>query len=194
MDYACLSDTMLVKLLRADDAAAFREIYNRYWLVLFNTAKRKLYAVEVAEEIIQDIFSDLWERRGTLEVDHLKSYLFGALKFQIFNYIRSQLVQREYERHNASTFTDLDCQTENLLAFEDLFKAIESAIEQLPEKTRSIFRMNRLENYSVKEISVMMKISERTIEYHLTQSLRKLRNSLKEFVTFCSAFFIFFNS
>jgi RNA polymerase sigma-70 factor (family 1) len=183
MDYTYLSDSVLVKLLKAENSVAFREIYNRYWLVLFNTAKRKVYSAEIAEEIIQDIFTDLWERRGKVEIDNLKSYLFGALKFQIFNHIRNQLVQRDYENYSLKTNSIHDCQTENLLAYEDLLTAIESSIMRLPEKTRSIFRLNRLENRSVMEISVQLNIPERTIEYHLTQSLRLLRRELKEFVS-----------
>jgi RNA polymerase sigma-70 factor (family 1) len=184
MEYACLSDVMLVKLLKADDSAAFREIYNRYWYVMFNTGKRKLYTAEVAEEIIQDIFTDLWERRSTVQIDHLKGFLFGALKFQIFNHIRRQLVQKEYEKYSQNAHPFYDHHTENLLAYEDLFQAIENAIEQLPEKTRTIFRMSRLENHSVREIAAKLNIPERTIEYHLTQSLRALRKNLKEFVSF----------
>lgn len=192
MEYASLSDSLLVKLLKIGDEASFREIYNRYWYILFNTAKRKLYSPEIAEELIQDIFTDLWARKESLEIDHLKSYLFGALKFQVFNQIRSRLVQEAYEKYSLTNYSAHDRHTENLLAYEDLFNAIENAIKQLPEKTRSIFRLNRLENHSVKEISVLLHIPERTIEYHLTQALRLLRNYLKEFVSLSLAFLVSF--
>ena len=68
------------------------------------------------------------------------------------------------------------------IAFNELSTAIEKSIEKLPEKTRRIFTLNRLEYKSVKEISEQLTIPERTVEYHITQGLKALRIHLKEFM------------
>jgi RNA polymerase sigma-70 factor (ECF subfamily) len=72
---------------------------------------------------------------------------------------------------------------EEKIAYDDLTQSIEQAIEQLPEKTQHIFRLNRLEGKSTKEIVDILNIPERTVEYHISQSLRFMREHLKEFLT-----------
>ncbi|GAB3263218.1 RNA polymerase sigma-70 factor [Larkinella harenae] len=182
MDYSVLSDAVLVKLLQSGDAAAFQAIYRKYWQPLFTVARKKLYSEENAEELIQDLYVDLWERRETIQIDDLKKYLFGAVRYKILNHIKSLLIRQKYENFKSAHLPDFDCRTEELLAYEDLNKALEKGINHLPDKTRQIFRLNRLENQSVRQISASLRIPERTVEYHIMQSLRTLRFHLKDYV------------
>ncbi|GAB3908687.1 RNA polymerase sigma-70 factor [Larkinella knui] len=182
MEYTVLSDAALVKLLQTGDDEAFQAIYRKYWQPLFRVARKKLYSQENAEELIQDLFVDLWERRETIQIDELEKYLFGAVKYKILNHIKALLIRQKYENFKNTGLTDYDCETEDFLAYEDLSKAIELGIAHLPDKTRQIFRLNRMENQSVRQISASLCIPERTVEYHITQSLRTLRFHLKEYV------------
>lgn len=182
-DYANLSDALLVKLLKADDAEAFQEIYRRYWHMLFVMARRKLYSQENAEEIVQDLFASIWSRRTDTQIEDLKRYLFSSAKYLIINNIKSKIARQEYESQTASTSTsDITRRTEEDLAYRDLHRAIEDGLLRLPKKTQHIFRLNRLENQSVREISVLLSIPERTVEYHITQSLRSLRLHLRDYL------------
>jgi RNA polymerase sigma-70 factor (family 1) len=182
-DYATLSDALLVKLLRTDDVEAFQEIYRRYWHTLFLIARRKLYSQENAEEIVQDLFASIWSRRTDTQIEDLKKYLFSSVKYLIINSIKSKIVRQEYENQTASTSTfDTTRRTEEELAYRDLHQAIEDGLLRLPEKTQQIFRLNRLENQSVREISLLLNIPERTVEYHITQSLRSLRLHLRDYL------------
>jgi RNA polymerase sigma-70 factor (family 1) len=160
---------------------AFQEIYKRYWYKLYTVARRKVEAQEDAEEIVQDIFVDLWERRIRLNINELDRYLFSAVKYKVLNYIKSRIVRQTY-RDTVSLKIDADSNTEEELALQDLSQAITSGIENLPPKTQEIFRLNRLEGLSVREISDLLHIPERTVEYHVTQSLRSMRVYLKDFV------------
>lgn len=182
MKYSVLSDVVLVKLLQAGDGAAFQAIYRKYWQPLFAMARKKLCSQENAEELIQDLFVDLWERRETIQIEDLKKYLFGAVKYKILNYIKALLIRQKYENLKNGGLPELDHCTEDQLAYEDLNKALERGISHLPHKTRQIFRLNRLENQSVRQISASLSIPERTVEYHIMQSLRTLRSHLKEYV------------
>lgn len=182
-DYATLSDALLVKLLRTDDVEAFQEIYQRYWHPLFVVARRKLYSQENAEEIVQDLFASVWSRRTDAQIEDLKKYLFSSVKYLIINSIKSKIVRQEYEsRTNATRTFDTTRLTEEELAYRDLHSAIEDGLLRLPEKTQHIFRLNRLENQSVREISQLLNIPERTVEYHITQSLRALRLHLRDYL------------
>ncbi len=182
-DYGTLSDALLVKLLRADDEGAFQEIYRRYWHGLFVVARRKLFSHENAEEVVQDLFVNVWTRRAEAQIEDLKKYLFSSVKYRILNIIKSRIVRQEYETQIlANEGFDSSRQTEEELAYRDLNRAIEEGLRQLPDKTQSIFRLNRLDNQSVREISAMLGIPERTVEYHITQALRSLRLHLREYI------------
>ena len=182
-NYATLPDALLVKLLRTDDVEAFQEIYRRYWHILFVIARRKLYCQENAEEIVQDLFTSIWSRRTDAQIEDLKKYLFRSVKYLIINSVKSKIIRQEYENLTASNSVfDTTCRTEEELAYRDLHRAIEDGLLRLPEKTQHIFRLNRLENQSVREISLLLNIPERTVEYHITQSLRSLRLHLREYL------------
>lgn len=183
-DYGTLSDALLVKLLRADDEEAFQEIYHRYWHVLFVVARRKLHSHEDAEEVVQELFVGIWSRRAEAQIEDLKKYLFSSVKYRILNSIKSKLVRKEYETLNIAGH-ELDSthqQTDEELAYHDLCDSIEAGLSQLPDKTQRIFRLNRLDSKSVREISALLEIPERTVEYHIAKALRALRLHLREYI------------
>ncbi|WP_128544575.1 sigma-70 family RNA polymerase sigma factor [Larkinella soli] len=186
-EYGTLSDGLLVILLQKGDHGAFREIYLRHWHPLLVMARRKLQSQEVAEELVQDLFVDLWERRQTARIDELRNYLFGAVKYKVLNEIRSRLQQSRFQQQAGASLPEADHRTEEMLAYEELSDAVRSSIALLPEKTQLIFRMNREENQSVRQIAHRLQVPERTVEYHLTQSVRALRLHLKDFVM-CTLF------
>ena len=183
MGYRLLADEILVKLLRAGDEDALKEIYSRYWKPCYLHAIRKVRSKETAEELVQNLFVGLWERKLDAPVVHLEAYLFSAIKYQIITYIRKSMV-RERLLHVAKQ-PEADpgsSEAETTLLLHELSEAIETAIVQLPEKTRVIFRLSRFEHRSNKEISQSMDISEKAVEYHITQSLKLLRVHLKDFI------------
>ncbi|MFD1141074.1 RNA polymerase sigma-70 factor [Larkinella insperata] len=185
MEHLSIPNYTLPNRLNNVDAETFKSIYLTYFDDLFEVAKRRLQSEEAAAEIVQDIFVELWERREKLNIEHLDRYLFTAVKYKVINYIRDSLIRKEsWNPAVEDLVIYFDDRAENKLAFEELQKAVEQVLEQVPAKTREIFRLNRLENKTVKEISASLHIPERTVEYHITQSLRTLRLHLKEFVTY----------
>ncbi|WP_259015813.1 RNA polymerase sigma-70 factor [Emticicia fluvialis] len=190
MEYASIGDDILVKLLTLGDKEAFEEIYRRYWRKLFQKAQRKVYAREIVEELVQDIFINLWEKRATVQIQTLEPYLFTALKYQIISHIRKQLQEEKFAAYAATESNEEINSLEETIAYHDLSQSIQQAMEQMPEKTRHIFRLNRLEGKSTREIVEMLNIPERTVEYHISQSLRFMREHLKEFLTWCLLFFL----
>lgn len=181
MEYKLLSDELLVKLLVVGDDGAFEEIYRRYFSKLLRTAQFKIQSKEIAEELLQDLFISLWEKRDKTTIENLEAYLNTSLKYLIINHIRRQILQERFIEYSAIKGEHSETVDESV-AFNELSVAIEKSIEKLPDKTRQIFTMNRLEYKSVKEIAEQLGIPERTVEYHITQGLRALRVYLKEFM------------
>lgn len=182
MDYKLLADNVLLKLLKISDELAYKELYLRYWRRLYRSAVTKTNNKEVAEDIVQSVFTDLWDRRESHQINNITAYLETAVKYQIINYIKSAISKRtqyaglgELQKNEEET-ADLP------LLMQELNTAIDKAISQLPQKTQTIFRLSRFEKQSNKEISRIMDVSEKAVEYHITQSLKSLRFFLRDFI------------
>jgi len=184
MEYKVLSDELLVKLLKANDDAALKEIYLRYWRSLFLNAFNRVRAREVAEELVQNIFLSLWEKRQTAEIIRLECYLKTCIKYQTINYLKSKVLDRKYAEYLVQQTREEEGGGESVLLIHELNDAIDRAIRQLPPKTQIVFRLSRLENRTVREIAMSLNISEKAVEYHITQSLKMMRLHLKEFIFF----------
>jgi RNA polymerase sigma-70 factor (ECF subfamily) len=182
MEYELLADEKLLELLKADDKSAFKEIYRRYWEGLYHMALRKINSKEVAEDIVQTVLVDLWDRRINHNIQNINSYLKASVKYQVINYIKAAISKKIH----LSAFGERQGTEQNdgdlLLLTRELNTAINRAIRQLPQKTQTIFRLSRFERHSNKDISRIMDLSEKAVEYHITQSLKTLRLHLKDFM------------
>ncbi|SFD77924.1 RNA polymerase sigma-70 factor, ECF subfamily [Chitinophaga sp. CF118] len=180
MSFELLTDELLLRLLKASDENAFRTLYERYWKRLFAMACYKLKNKEAAEEIVQNIFVSLWEKRAVLQIEKLEEYLFTAVKYKVINYVDAMMVRQVSQKNMPGTSTDES--TEATILINDLHHAIQQALAKLPPKTREVFTLSRFEKYSVKEIAHHMNLTEKAVEYHITQSLKLMRVSLKDFM------------
>ena len=180
--YASYSEADLLAALRAGEEGGFAEIYQRYCYRLFTVAYQKLKSRETAEELVQDLFENLWNRRASHDIQQLEQYLFSALRYRIINYIKAQQVRTGYELYCRLAASEADTTTEDALALNELRDALLASVRKLPAKSREIFQLSRLEQYSVAEISGRVNLSEKTVEYHLTKSLKLLRGYLREFL------------
>lgn len=193
MDYGLLADDVLLKFLKISDELAYKTIYLRYWRRLYYSAVSKTNSKEVAEDIVQSVFADLWDRREHHNINNIAAYLETAVKYQIINYIKAAISKRA----QYTGFSELQKSEENSadlpLLVQELNTAIDKAISQLPQKTQTIFRLSRFEKHSNKDISQIMDLSEKAVEYHITQSLKSLRFNLKDFILVDLVLLLFVN-
>ncbi len=180
------SDQQLIEALRRGDSQALTEIFNQYWTRLYFMALRRTGSHEAAEEIVQDLFTELWDKRtrlfkGDSSNIKLAPYLLTAVKNKTLNQVRSQLQKQSYWEYYRKHLPNHDDATENTIEYNQLVDVIEKGIEQLPEKSRKVFRLNRLEGRTVQEIAEQLSLSEKSIEYHLTKSLKVIRLYLKDY-------------
>jgi RNA polymerase sigma-70 factor (family 1) len=182
MSYKLLGDNLLVNMLKDDDELAFKEIYVRYWKELYRVAYTKTHLKEVSEELTQNLFVDLWRRRQIVVVNSLSCYLFGSLKFSIINHYKSQLIKDQYQVKHQQKKEPATSPADELTLLNDLSTALNHSIALLPKKTGEVFRLSRIDNCSTKEISQQLNISEKAVEYHITQSLKSMRYYLKEYL------------
>lgn len=146
-----------------------------YWQRLYDFAYVKTHDSNVSEEIVQELFVALWEKRETIQVLNFRSYLFTSVRNWVIDYYR-QKVFDELESIEDTVASDYP------LFLEELEKTLHDAVSQLPTKTQEIFRLNRFEGQTTRQISEQLQLSERTIEYHITKALRTLKMLLKDFL------------
>ena len=191
MDYRLLPDETLLKFLKISDELAFKELYLRYWKKLFYSAVNKINSKEVAEDIVQTIFVELWDNREIHSIQNISGYLDKAVKYRVINYIKAAISKQSLIAHFIKKQKPDENDADLHLLVHELNAAIDRAIEQLPQKTQTVFRLSRFGKQSNKEISRMMNLSEKAIEYHITQSLKTLRFYLKDFMLFdCYMIFV----
>jgi RNA polymerase sigma-70 factor (family 1) len=177
-----LQEKLLIDDMRNGSMEAFESLFKLHWHQLYIFAKSRIGSHDEAEDIIQNIFSALWEKRETLMITDLSMYLHTAVKNRIINIIRSRITQRKYWDYYKVFIPQQQNMTEHAVAFGDLQEAVGEAVSMLPEKSREVFKLSRIEGRSNAEIANLMNLSEKAIEYHLTSSLRKLRVHLKDFI------------
>ena len=172
-----LSDCELLQSIKLDDKASFEQIYKKYWSKLYIYAFNVLKEREICEDIIEEIFIDLWTKRNDIKITDLNSYLYQSVRFQIFNHFRKS----KYKKQLLMKFDALVEQYEidELFEQKELQDEINDIISKLPEQRRRIFQMSRRDGLSNKEISENLNISLQTVRNQISTSLKFIRKSLK---------------
>lgn len=182
-DFTKLSEDELMGLLRQDRLNAFREIYTRYWKKLYSDAYKRLKSKELAEEIVQEVFTGLWIKRNRLQINTtVGGYLHTAIGHRIIDQFRKETIRSKYKEAFKVWHSEVDNSTENDIMLKELTTTIEKEVSQLPDKCRSVYELSRKEHKSNKEIALQLSISEKTVENHLTNALKRLRYGLSHYL------------
>lgn len=178
-------DSRILRLKQGSEDA-FASIFREYATGLLTFAWRKIGSRPIAEEIVQDVFLDIWERRETLAPDMvIRAYLYSAVRYRVLNQYRSTEVERRFEERmttesgvtdTAITFESSDA----LLNVSELRSALIAAMRQIPPRSREVFVLNREHHMSYAEIAKMLGISIKTVEVHMGKALAILRTALRE--------------
>ncbi|WP_316814494.1 RNA polymerase sigma-70 factor [Pedobacter nyackensis] len=181
-DYNSYNESQLLSLLREGDHLAFTEIYNRYWKKLFTIAGHKLKSFEDAEEVVQNIFVTLWNRRADLYLTStLGAYLAVSVKYRVIKMLDKQHNQQRYLDSLGSQAL-VDDSTADWLNFMELKQRLEKLVADLPDKCQLVYKMSRESGMSQKQIAAELNISEKTVEAHLGKATKTLKVGLNNFL------------
>jgi RNA polymerase sigma-70 factor (family 1) len=179
------TDQELFHLLAQSDESAFTELYNRYWEKLLFIAGIKLRDLAIAEELVQDIFFDLWQRRSQLQLSGEPShYLAVCMKNKVINVQAKRKRALDYQAYSGKILPQADNSTEHWLHFEELKDKLASLVAGLPERCRITYQLSREAGLSQKQIARQLKVSEKAVEGNLSRALKALRIGLAHFHTF----------
>ena len=177
----------------------FDSIYINNFSRLFLFAKEYVLFDEEAENIVQDIFLMLWEKRDALRVDvSLTAYLFTLVKNKCIDFLRHRMVEQIYSENIQQEYNEelnvklfaLESFDHNFSSEEDIETLLRNAIDKLPERCRLIFIKSRIEGKKYKEIAEELNLSVNTVEGQISIALKKLREELKDYLPLLLFLFI----
>lgn len=188
-----LSEQEIISAIREGNERIFEETFRKYYQSLCNYANSILKEMDEAEEVVQNLFLSIWEKRSNLEINiSLKSYLYRAVHNHCLNRIKHLKVKEEYHQYAVNFYDSSYESVSQTVMKNELETKIEEAIRKLPEQCRLIFRMSRFEELKYHEIAEQLELSPKTVENQIGKALKILRVELAEYlplIIICSTTF-----
>lgn len=154
----------------------FESIFNEYWEDLYRAAYIRLRDQAITEDIVQEIFVDLWQRRAEINIQSsLKGYLLTAVKYRVLKHLKREA---RFVTDGLDGIDLISVESDDL-SFENLYQQLEVAIDQLSPTCQVIFRMSKIEGMSTMEIAKKLNISKQTVSNQLSKSMGIVRAEMK---------------
>ena len=178
-----LDEELLIrKTFETDPKQGCEILFRKYYQLLCSHAVRLVYSEAIAEDLVAELFCKLWTDQIYLNINtSYRAYLFKAIRFSAYNYIRWEL-GKTTKVDDMDSFRDLSnsFKPEEALLYEELADEIEQIIKHLPPQCQRVFMLSRFENKKYKEIADELGISVKSVEAHISKALDTLRKSLKK--------------
>ncbi|MFW5657065.1 MAG: RNA polymerase sigma-70 factor [Bacteroidota bacterium] len=175
-------DNVIFRKIQAGDLKAFETLFKTYYPMLVDYARKYVSDVTEAEEIAQELFSNLWEKKETIEIkSSLRSYLFRAIHNNCLLFLQHKAVELKYENYIKSREIQSEPDPVESIRAKELFEKLQDTLSKLPERAGTIFKMSRFEGLKYHEIAKKLDISVKTVEANMGRVLKTLRHSLKEY-------------
>lgn len=189
------TEVNLINQINSGSEVAFERVFKQYFKSLQNYAFTMLKDVDLAEEMVQNVFLKIWDKRERLPADAtVSSYLYKAVYHESLNWLRHEKVKMAHQNY---TLYSMKNETENAaerIKIKQLEQHLQQALNELPQQCRTIFQMSRFEELRYREIATELGISIKTVENQMGKALRLLRLKLVDFlplmISFIQTFFI----
>jgi RNA polymerase sigma-70 factor, ECF subfamily len=186
-----MTDLLALRIKRGDEQA-FELLYRKFFARLCAFTNKFLNDPEVAQEIVQDVFTKIWECREDIDPeDSIKSYIFKIAQNLSINNLRRKKVESRYiEIYKLVYVEKLEPSVFESLLAKELDENIIKSISHLPLQCRKIFELSRSEGLKYKEIAETLNISIKTVEAQMSKAFRVLRIELSDYITILILIFL----
>ena len=173
----------IVPQIAQGNKSAFESLFKSYYSNLCGYAVKYVWELDQAEEIVQDLFFNLWNKRNDLYISSsVESYLFRAVRNACLNYLKHKKIRENYASYVQDSYNPGQGLDDNPIESLELQKKIDDTIALMPSERKKIFLMSRYDGLKYKEIAEKLGISVKTVEAQMGKALKFLREELKEFL------------
>ncbi|WP_294587688.1 RNA polymerase sigma-70 factor [uncultured Phocaeicola sp.] len=175
----------LIFQIQRDNEYAFKQLYQEYYAKVVTFIAGIIKKREIARDLAQDVFVNLWLNRKTLDVSrNLQNYLFVASRHAAINYLKKELSVTSEPIEAMHTDIGSDITVEDTLFAKEIRLLIEMIVSEMPEQRQRIYRMSREEGMSNEEIAGRLGISKRSVENQISLALKEIRQAVTAYVIF----------
>ena len=185
-----ISDAELARKINAGEKNAYQELFERYASRIFQFSLSYLKSQADAEELVQDVFLKIWEKREILDQSkNIKSFIFKVAVNTIYDFIRHKNIENAYNDFARANFETSSNNTWHTVIFDEMQENLQKLLAQLPEQQQKIFHLSKEECLTSEEIAIKLNLSKRTVENHLYRAVSFLRENFKSDSLFSLLFF-----
>jgi RNA polymerase sigma-70 factor (family 1) len=169
--------------VKKGDVKAYEYIFKKYYQRLCNYAVVLLKDTAESEEVVQQVFINIWNKREMIEIEtSLQSYLYRAVNNAGLNRLKQLKTQRAHHEHFNHERVSTAESTLQSVSKNELEKSLYAAVDRLPEQCRLTFQLSRFEGLKYQEIANELNVSVKTVENQVGKALKFLREELREFL------------
>ena len=175
-----ISDSELALRIKAGEKTAFQELFERYAPRIYQFSLSYLKNKADAEELVQDIFLKIWEKREMLDVSkNIKSFIFKVAVNTIYDFIRHKNIENAFNDFARANFETDSNNTWHTVIFDEMTANLKELVAKLPEQQQKIFQLSKEEGLASEEIAEKLNLSKRTVENHLYRAVSFLKENFR---------------
>lgn len=172
----------ILKKIKLSDNKAFEELFHTYYPGMCSYAESLVKKVEIAEEVVQDVFFNIWKNRSNLKITtSWQSYLYRATFNNSMMYLRKSKRELTLDEAWAENKLYSNAKASEEIDTAEINSLLIYTLKALPERTQEIFNLSRFEGLKYKDIALKLSISVKTVEANMGRALKALRISLEDF-------------
>jgi RNA polymerase sigma-70 factor (ECF subfamily) len=177
------TNTNIITQISAGNENAFETLFKKHYSGLCGYAVKYISDIDEAEEIVQDLFYNLWHKKNTLVIEtSAEAYLFRSVRNACLNYLKHMKVRQQHADRVKNNPASDNITPDNPTEILELQVKIDEAVETLPPERQKIFRLSRYEGLKYKEIAAQLGLSVKTVEAQMGKALKSLRENLTEYL------------
>lgn len=165
--------------IQGGDEQVFELLFREYYMQLTRFAWRYVNSKAVAECLVQDVFAEVWEKKENFTfTGSIRSYLYKAVKNKSLNHLNRQKIKHEYDTEWMRQKNETEMEFTDKSREKMIKEAVKTAIDELPERSKMTYKLNRHDGLTYQEIAEIMDVSVKTVESQMTRTLKILRKRL----------------
>jgi RNA polymerase sigma-70 factor (ECF subfamily) len=179
--YIMQDESIMLSLLKTGDSKAFEQLYDLYSERIYLNLLKLVKSESIAEELLQDIFVKLWEKRAIIDVKTtFRAYLFRVMENRVHDFFRKTKLDKRLHNHIISIASEKYTHIEEAVFNREASGILWQALDTLPPRRKEIFRLCKIEGKSYEEVSRELHISPSTISDHIVKATKAIREFFDE--------------